>query len=377
MTRIVHATTVHVRGDTRIAVKEVAALARRFGDVVLFVQDGRGDGHTSGGVRIVDTGPPPTPRLARMSIGVWRMARAVAAARPRIAHIHDPELIPAALWWKLRGIRVVYDAHEDLPRQVLSKPYLPRLLRRPLARLTALAERVVAAACDGVVAATPVIAARFPRDRTALVQNFPDLDELSFEASRPHSERPAQILYLGGLTTIRGIEAMVRAMALVRTPQARLRLAGDFQPRDLEARVSALEGWNRVDHLGWANRDEVRRLLAEARAGLVVLRPVRNYVESQPVKMFEYMAAGLPVIASDFPLWRTLIEEYRCALFVDPEDPAAIAKAVDWVLDNPDAAREMGARGRQAVEQRFNWGREAEALAALYSRIGAGHLEEP
>ena len=368
-TTIAHVTTVHPRGDTRIAVKEAATLQRALGGVALFVQDGGGNGTGPGGVRVVDTGPRPASRLLRMTGGAWRMTRAVAAARPRIAHFHDPELIPAALWWKIRGIKVVYDVHEDLPRQVLTKPWIPRLLRRPVAGLVTLAEGLAGRLMDGIVAATAKIGARFSPARTAVVQNFPDLRELSFAALMPHAARPPHVLYVGGITEIRGIETMVRAMALVRTPGARLRLAGSFASPALEARMAALDGWDRVDPLGWAERREVHRLLSEVRAGLVLLAPAPNYVEAQPVKMFEYMAAGLPVIASDFPRWRALVGDADCALFVDPGDPAAAAAAIDGILADSARGEAMGARGCAAVRTRFNWANEAETLLELYRRL--------
>lgn len=366
---IAHATTVHPRGDTRIAVKEAATLNRVAGRVTLYVQDGEGDGTGPGGVRVVDTGPRPASRLARMTCGAWRMARAVTASHPDVVQFHDPELIPMGFWWKLHGIRVIYDAHEDLPRQVMTKPWLPAPLRRPIASLVAAAERLAGRAFDGVAAATPTIAARFPAARTALVQNFPDLDELTFTSPVPHRERPPHVLYLGGVSAIRGIETMVGAMARVRMPGARLKLAGTFQPPELEAHMQALDGWQRIDHQGWADRTEVRRLLSEARLGLVILQPVPSYLDAQPVKMFEYMAAGLPVIASDFPQWRSLVEDIGCAVFVDPLNADALAEAIDRLLSEPELAEEMGARGREAVRVRFNWAQEGEALTGLYRRI--------
>ena len=103
--------------------------------------------------------------------------------------------------------------------------------------------------------------------------------------------------------------------------------------------------------------------------GLVVLHPTRNYLDALPVKMFEYMAAGLPVIASDFPLWRKIIDGAGCGLLVDPLDPQAIAEAIDWVLAHPEEAEAMGRRGREAVEAIYNWERESETLVNLYKQF--------
>ena len=112
------------------------------------------------------------------------------------------------------------------------------------------------------------------------------------------------------------------------------------------------------------SRSEVAALLARASVGLVLFHPIRNYVNAQPNKMFEYMAAGLPVIASDFPLWWTIIKSTGCGLLADPLDPAAIAKAMVWVLRHPTEAAEMGQRGQRAVAEKYNWERQADRLIA-------------
>jgi len=127
-----------------------------------------------------------------------------------------------------------------------------------------------------------------------------------------------------------------------------------------------MPGWQRVDFRGWCGRDELRRILAEAALGIVTFLPAPNHIESQPNKLFEYMSAGLPVIASDFPLWRKIVEAANCGLLVDPRDPAAIARAIDWLLEHPTQAQEMGRRGQQAVAARYNWDHEVQALLKMY-----------
>jgi glycosyltransferase involved in cell wall biosynthesis len=104
-------------------------------------------------------------------------------------------------------------------------------------------------------------------------------------------------------------------------------------------------------------------------AGLVLLHPVINYLDALPIKMFEYMSAGLPVIASDFPLWREIIEKNECGLCCDPLKPEKIAEAVQWVLDHPQEARIMGENGRRAVIEKYNWESEGKKLVKLYEDL--------
>lgn len=370
-TAMCHITTVHSRTDVRIRFKEVASLASALdAPVILFVQDGLGDEiRNTPPIKVIDTGHPPLGRLARMTRGSWRMYCAVRQTKPRVVHFHDPELIFAAFALKLTGVNVIYDVHEDLPSQILQKQWLLVWLRRGVSRLMASVEWLAGGMFEGVVTATPTIARRFPDGKTVTVQNFPIKEELVAPESVSYSERLPHFAYVGGITAARGSFEMVTAIGRMPDGAVRLQLAGKFFDAAHDASTRALPGWSRVDFHGWADRATVAELLGRVRAGLVMLHPTANYPDAFPVKLFEYMAAGLPVIASDFPLWREIVDGAGCGLLVDPLDPEAIAEAMQWLLDHPDQAEAMGQRGRAAVESTYNWQPEAEKLLDLYRRI--------
>lgn len=363
---IIHFTTVHPRDDSRIRSKELASIARAFdGQVALYVQDGLGDeADSKHGYQITDTGPR-LGRLQRIFVGGWRMFRAIGKARPRIAHFHDPELLPWALLLQLCGIKVVYDVHEDVPRQVRHNPGLPPLARRLLPPLVSLAEWIGARLISGFVVPTQTIFDRFPARKTVLVRNFPLLEELQPPAPTPMRDRPLEFSYVGSISEVRNIYAMIEAVTRVRPP-AWLRLAGIFAVAETELRARAMPEWTSVRFDGWASREDVASVLANGRAGLVILKPVEHYMVALPVKLFEYMAAGLPVISSNFPVWREIVESANCGLLVDPLDLDAIVAAMQWIVDNPDDAEAMGRRGRRAVEDHYNWAPEGAALVAFY-----------
>ncbi len=373
-TEIAILTSVHPRGDTRIRVREAGTLAKKLGrTVLLFVQDGKGDSIEAGGtIRIIDTGQAPSGHLTRMMLGVRRMWRAVRKAQPRVVHFHDPELIPLGVILKCFSYRVVYDVHEDLPRQVLTKYWLPTITRRPVSWAASACEWLAACVFDAIVPAEPKIAGRFPPHKTTLVQNFPILDELVTTESIPYQKRPPHFAYIGGITRIRGINEMITAISYTKgrgRQDIQLCLAGAFQPAGLQAEVQTSPGWRQVDFPGWADRKQVAGILGSVLAGLVVLHPTPKYLDAWPTKMFEYMSVGLPVIVSDFPLWRSIVEDAECGLLVDPLDPQAISEAMQWILDHPDKAEAMGKRGRAAVEKHYNWETEAEKLVALYKKL--------
>ncbi len=349
--------------------KQCRSLASHGHEVALVVADGLGDACRDG-IRIVDVGRP-SGRRERMLRTTWWVGRAALALDADVYHLHDPELIPVGLRLAIGGRKVVFDAHEDVPSQMLDKPYLSPRGARLLSRAFVGLERAALRRFDGVLAATPLIRDRLAAHNplTVDLNNYPRAEEFSASATAPaDGETRDSFCYVGSISAIRGVRELVQACALLRT-HARLALAGSFAEAELEAEVRAHPGWRRVDALGHLDRGGVAGVMARSFVGLVTLLPTASYRESLPVKMFEYMAAGIPVIASDFPLWRDIVEGSRCGLCVDPHDPAAIAAAIDHLATHPREARAMGANGRRAVLQRYNWEIEADKLIAFYTDL--------
>jgi len=364
--RVLHITTVHQPFDTRIFHKECKTLAKAGYEVVLIAPHDRDE--TVDGVRIRAI-PKPKGRRERMTRTAWRVYRAALQEHAALYHFHDPELIPTGLLLKAHGKRVIYDVHEDVPRQALSKYWIPRPLRKFVAKLAELMELVGTRSFDGIVAATPTIAERFPAEKTVIVQNFPMSDEIIPAELRLYEEKPF-IAYIGGLSVTRGIREMVQAIALLpESLNAQLVLAGTFSPPELEAEVRQMSGWKHVQFLGWQDRQGVAQLLRRAQIGLVTLHPIINYLDSYPVKLFECMAAGLPVIASNFPLWKEIVEGNECGLTVDPLNPTEIAQAIEYLLEHPELRQKMGENGRRAVLGKYNWEKEVKKLLALYEGL--------
>lgn len=369
--RIVHMTSVHSATDNRIFQKECRSLALA-------------------GFEVTSIGPHPSDavldqvriksicryrsRLARMTRAVWHIYWEALRLNADAYHFHDPELILVGLLLRSRGREVIYDVHEDYPKDILSKPYLPPWSRKAIAWMVDQIEGIAGRHLSALVTVTPSIARRFQtvNRRTMVVHNFPQLKELAFEQSSvAWNTRKHSVAYVGAITAQRGIREMVEAMSLLpNSLAATLELAGPEMSEDVcPEKLYQHAGWSRVQHHGLLERPDTFRLLRSVRAGLALFHPEPNHLEAMPQKIFEYMGAGLPVIASDFPVWRQLLGDIGCAIFVDPMDPHAIARAIEYVMTHPQESEEMGRRGERIIRQRYNWDSEAKKLVALYREL--------
>jgi glycosyltransferase involved in cell wall biosynthesis len=364
--RIAHLTTVHPRHDPRIFHKECASLASAGNEVFLLVADGGGDERLKD-VQLLDIGAQRS-RLLRILFQPWRMFRAARRLRAAVYHIHDPEMLPAATLLRWLGARIVYDAHEDLPRQVLTKDWVPKRLRGLTSWIVERIENFFARQLNGIVAATPAIAERFRRINPVVIEvrNYPILTDIAF-SSGPRSRTSRVVCYVGGIAEARGVVQMLDALEFV--PDIRFVLCGAMDNPEFESRLRNHKSWAKVDYRGVVDRAGVSRAFEESALGMVTLLPYPSYKESLPVKMFEYMAAELPVIASDFAFWREIVQPSGCGICVDPERPELIAAAIREILDDPARAAAMGASGRAAVVREYNWDQQAKNLLTIYQQI--------
>ncbi|HLW51625.1 MAG TPA: glycosyltransferase [Candidatus Angelobacter sp.] len=371
--RVVQMTSAHRALDARIFHKISKSLARSGYEVILVA--GHEQDENIDGVHVAAV-PKSRDRLRRMTVNLLNVYKRALQLDGDIYHFHDPELMPMGLLLRLRGKRVIYDAHEDLPRTVSYKDYIPRFMHKLVAGGAEKFELFAARRFTAVIAATPPIAERFYgiNPNTVVVHNFPILEEIPSSQTHSWEKRDAAIAYVGGISRERSIFEILQALSHL-NPQrdCRLALAGWFSPQELKSEIESLPGSGRVDWLGMLSRREIADLLARVRAGIVLFHDMPNLTNSKPTKLFEYMCAGIPVVASDFPLWREIVAGERCGLLVDPLKPAEIAGAISYLLDHPREAEAMGRRGRRAAERLFNWKSEEKTLLDLYQSILQPH----
>ena len=375
--RICHVTSVHPYNDTRIFFKECCSLTVA-GFETHLVAPGAAD-MVAGGVYLHGVHKRSTNRIMRMTGTVNEVYGIACSVDADVYHLHDPELIFAGILLKLfRRKKVIYDVHEDYPKSIMASEWIHPVLRAVIGQSVAFAEWLGSKIFDGIVAATPSIAGRFPQMKTVVVQNFPILDELLPDAAIPYKQRLPVIAYIGSISKLRGAKEMVEAAGLLPEMSGlRLYFVGMFSPKEVEIEMSRVAGWNRVEFLGWQPRRQMAEVLGKSRMGLVLFHNVPNHVSAQPNKLFEYMAAGIPLIASNFAVWKAFVETNKCGICVDPLNPKEIANAILRIFKYPEAAKTMGENGRKAIEEKYNWENESKKLLSIYTQLSKNIHQKP
>ncbi|WP_109441896.1 glycosyltransferase family 4 protein [Acinetobacter haemolyticus] len=364
--KICHLTSAHPRFDIRIFRKQCSSLSKKF-TTFLVVADGIGN-EVNNNINIIDIGKPSS-RQDRIFNTPNKVLKAALDINADIYHLHDPELLFIALKLKNSGKKVIFDAHEDLPKQILAKPYLNLFLAKIISMFAKYYEEYICSKLDCIVTATPAIRDKFSKfcKKVIDINNYPLLGELT-PLDKDWSKIQNEIAYVGGISKIRGIEQVVSSLSLLKT-STKLNLVGSFGEKITYENARRSEGWSRVNELGQLNRNEVKEVLQSSVAGLVTFLPVPNHIDAQPNKMFEYMSAGIPVIGSNYPLWKSIIEGNNCGICVNPESPKEIAAAIDKLVSNKELAQEMGKNGINAVNEKYNWSIEEAKLFKLYEEL--------
>lgn len=363
--QVCHFSSVHRVNDIRVFRKQCTTLAEGGHDVTLIACHAKVDG---GLVNIIEV-EPPRSRILRMLFHSYRVYKLAKRQNADIYHFHDAELLPYAMLLKLQGRRVIYDSHECLVEDLVTKEWIPQAVRRPMAGIMKRIEDFVGSRLDAIVAATPHIAKRFQpvNAATTAINNYPLASEFSVEPGGEDVVRDG-VCYVGAISFIRGIITLLDSFDEV-DGNVRFRLAGLFADQNVERACRSHRNWGRVEFYGQIDRVGVANIYRRSFAGVVNFLPAPNHIHSQPNKLFEYMSAGIPVICSNFPLWRSVIEEGDCGICVDPASPSELAGSINILAQDLAARTRMSGNGRQLIAERFTWEREGLSLLQLYARL--------
>ena len=357
-------TTAHSPFDTRIFHKEAKTLVKAGYDVTLIVQHSRDE--ITDGVKIIAL-PKPMNRFTRIFGLSWRIFYLTLRQQSNIYHFHDPELIIMAIALKFFGKKVIYDVHEDVPKQILNKDWIGNIcIRKYVAFTIDIIEQIGALLFSRIVVATPDIARRFPKNKTVILRNYPILELIDNAEPADNIKNKPIIIYAGGLTRIRGIKEIIQAMEYI-DDKAELWLFGKWESTKFKKDCENLKGWEYTKYLGFKSLEEVYGVMKSSVIGLVNFLPVENHLQAGPNKIYEYMACSLPIVMSNFPCWQEMFKKY--VLFADPFAFKDISEKILYLLNNPKEAKKMGNKGRKLVKEKCSWEAESRKLLEMYDNL--------
>jgi glycosyltransferase involved in cell wall biosynthesis len=270
----------------------------------------------------------------------------------------------------MRRKKVIYDAHELYTFSFLQK--LPRFIRTVFEYFEGLLVRRV----DTVIIVDELQRLKYEKrnTRVATVSNFPVLSDFK-TGIRPAGHT---LVYVGGLTEDRGILECIEAARLVRHrfKDTRLLLLGPILDKKLDQRLRAMANNEEYKGLlilfGKLPHKEVIDALAKADVGMLLLRPIGQYAKLRyPVKLFEYMASALPVVANSSCAYAEVVRESGCGLLAKDGDAQDIAAKIAYLFQHPESATDLGKKGRKAVELRYSWVAESRKLISSYGALAA------
>ncbi len=295
---------------------------------------------------------------------IWKR---IKKSNADIFHFHDPELIIIGLYLKIiKKKKVIYDVHENVTKQILNKDYIPtRFLRKLISMIFSIIERIAIGFFDSVIVAGNDILKSY--EKRTIINNYPIIGAKNIN----EYNKDDALVYLGGITKIRGVEEVAKAIKIVNDKTNRnlkIKLIGEFSNKDFKEHL--LSKYSKVIRFyGWRKREEALNETRKSFLGIVLYLPVQNHMFLRSNKIFEYMEAGIPILYSNFSNWCNKLDKFKVGLSADPTDPHDIADKICWLLDNPSEASLMGKNGKRTITNHFNWYIEEKKLLDLYRKL--------
>lgn len=367
---VCHVTSAHSRYDTRIFHKECKSLLKNGYEVSLIVNDDKNN-EIIEGINIVSTHFNAKSRFQRMFLSLKRMKKAIITINAEVYHLHDPELLLVVPFLKKHNKKVIFDSHEDYISTIELKRWIPRFLRKIVKITYGCYEKHILKKIDGAVVCYHWTYDRYKKycNNLTLVFNFPLVENVKNYNIKYDSNI---IAYAGNISEQWNHHNLISALNITNIKH-RLILAGNIN-QNYREKLESINGWDKTDYIGKLPLEEVYKKVYEISSlGVALLDyiPQCKYVigNLSNTKLFEFMAFGLPVVCTDFELWKQIIESEKCGICVNPRNITEIADAIDLISGNPVIAKQMGENGQKAILKKYNWSIESEKLFQIYKNL--------
>lgn len=363
--KIIHFCSSHSRYDTRVFKKICRSLAKLHDVTYICAEGNNPPSEKIDNVYLIDIGRKKKTKVQRYITTPPKLFLRALKEKADIYHIHDPELIIWGLLLKLFKKKVIIDCHELYLDQILDRGYI-RYIKYPVFFIWWLFERIAIPFFDSVICATDRIFNHFIKlnKSTYRIYNYPLLEEFEQNPFRTLNQNKRKgLIYLGGISSERGIRNIVKAMDYI---DEDLHLVGPFVDENFRHELMKLDGWKKVIWHGPQDRINSINLLYQAKIGVINFLPKKNHTEALPNKIFEYLAAGLYVCASDFKYWRDFFQSAESIDFADPNNPEALAQTINSSLKKIDTSTSDKAK---FFAQNHSWHSEEKKILEIYSKL--------
>ena len=362
-------TTSHPVDDDRIFQKQVMSLLENGCKVFYIVRNCKdlkfkGENFTCSGL------PPFEGRFLRLIFLPLIAFFKVLRTNCKTVHFHDSETQSVALLWKLLGKKVIYDIHENYPNQILLKNWMG-IFRFPISKIYSLFERVLSHLWDANIVAYPTIGLSYPnRYIIGNYAKFSSIQKLPYNGRLLKlKENGTVLLFYGGMISKkRGICELLKALEYLDDQNVKLILAGPWESEDLKKQCFSMAGWNKVIYLGYLDYMDYLKAMKSCDIGLINFLPSKHHGGAYPNKLYDYMAASLAIVMSNFPHW---IKEFEdIAIFVNPEDPKDIADKIRYLIENNEPLKDLRTKSKKLGLKKYSWESESKKLIGLYKKLG-------
>lgn len=370
MKKVCHITSVHKRYDTRIFYKECKHLAKFGYDVYLIVND-LGADEEKDNVKIISTGFLPKNRKDRFLKSHKKLLEKALEINGDIYHFHDPDLLIMALKLKKMGKSIIFDSHEIVREDIKDKEYIPVFIRNIISRMYAFFEEYVLARIDAVIGVTPSAIRLFNNfgNNVTMVTNFPEKCELDCKIKNSKVAQKEYLCFAGGINSFWSHEKILNVLDKIDIMYS---FCGETE-KEYFSMLQNHKNWKYIDYKGCINHNEVLSFLENSIAGVALLKHIHGIDKEGTLgntKIFEYMRAGIPIIASDYTLWKEIIvNKYKCGICVDIDREDDIINAIQFIKSHPKEAAQMGKNGRIAFLEEYNWETQVPVLIDLYKKL--------
>ena len=361
--KICHVTSLHKRYDNRIFEKQCKSLSSAGFKVILIVNDEMSDENIDE-ISIFSTSKEYKNRIQNLLFSTRRLLQKAIEVDADIYHLHDPNLIFLGNKLRMKGKKVIFDSHESVPDQIREKEWIPKYIRYPISYFYSVFERLYLKKFSGVISVSPQIVDRLRKinSNAIMITNYPKIKNVKI-IRYPNKS----ICFAGTINSEWNHLEILDAIEEIE--DLTYYLAGPADPEYLK-QLKKHTAWRKVKYLGVISHKEVQELYSISCIGMAInsSKQIQGIGTLGNTKIFEFMEAGLPIVCTDYVLWKEILDKYQCGIYVNPKSIEEIRKSILYFLNNKNKALIMGANGRKAIEDKYNWDSQKKILIDFYKK---------